>query len=125
MRPALWLLPLLAGCVGVRSLDGERLAVASPAFADYVEQVFRAQNRIAGELAFLLEDSELAAAARAELAEAEARLLAACAPLNRLAIARRDGEDLGRWTELRLARQAPDCEAAAASAERAAVAASE
>lgn len=106
---------LVAGCAPVTTLDGERLPVRSEAFADYVEQVFREQNRVATELAFALEDS--ADPARLDALEtAEDALFAACADLNAMAAARRDGRRMGAFRALAAARQAPECERAAAHA---------
>jgi len=106
---------LAAGCAPVTTLDGERLAVRSEAFADYVERVFREQNRVASELAFALEDT--VDPARLDVLEtAEDALFAACADLNEMAAARRDGRRMGAFRALAAARQAPECERAAARA---------
>lgn len=108
---------LVAGCAPVTTLEGERLRVRSDAFANYVEQVFREQNRVASELAFAIEDA--ADTERVDVLEAaEEALLDACAELNQLAAARRDGERLGLFRSLGAARGAPDCECAAAAASR-------
>src|SRR5690554_3682800 len=42
----------MLGCAPITTLEGERLALRSPEFRDYVEQVFREQNRVASELTF-------------------------------------------------------------------------
>jgi hypothetical protein len=110
---------LMAGCVSVRSLDGTRMSIRSDTFPDYVERVFRRQNQLADELAFDLQSTGLAPSRRLPLEQAETRLLADCAALNELAAAQRDGRSLGRLKSLRLARQTPACEAAAAAAEQA------
>jgi hypothetical protein len=104
-----------AACTPLTTLDGERLSVRSDAFADYVEAVFRDQNRVATELAFALEDADDTDRLDA-LERAEEALLAACADLNAVASARRDGERMGPLRRLSAARQAPDCERAAADA---------
>ncbi|HLF11619.1 MAG TPA: hypothetical protein VJA26_10410 [Gammaproteobacteria bacterium] len=103
-----------SGCAGaVMTAAGQRLAITSPEFRDYVERVFRQQNQIATELAFAAEDAgEGADGESAELAAAEESLLAACAGLNQLAAARRDEQHLGRLRQAKAARQAPRCEAA-------------
>jgi len=103
------------GCAPVTTLDGERLAVRSDAFAAYVEDVFREQNRVASALAFALED-ETDPARLGALETAEDALFAACADLNALATARRDGERVGPFRSLGVARRAPECERAAADA---------
>lgn len=123
MAYRLLLLVLLAaavgGCATVESADGTRLTLGSPAFRDYVERVFREQNGLADRLAFALADLADASTPRArELAAAETSLEKACAPLNRLALARRDRISLGPLVEARLARRAPECEAALAMPRR-------
>ncbi len=107
---------LAAGCARVVTVEGDRLGVRSDDFRRYVETVFREQNRVATELAFALEDADDDVRAD-ELAAAEEDLLAACAGLNAIAAARRDGERLGRLQALAAARAAPDCERATAAAE--------
>src|SRR5690606_25165560 len=104
-----------AACAPVTTLEGERLGVRSEAFASYVENVFREQNRVATELAFALEDTTDPDRVMS-LETAEEVLLAACAELNALAAARRDGERMGAFRSLAAARRAPDCERAAAAA---------
>jgi len=107
---------LAAGCARVVTLEGERLNVRSDEFRRYVETVFREQNRVATALAFALEDADDEARLDA-LEAAEEDLLAACAGLNAIAAARRDGERLGRLQALSAARAAPECERATADAQ--------
>ena len=95
--------------------DGERLRLASADFRQYVERVFREQNRVADELAFAL---EAPGAERGELGGAEQRLLEACAGVNELATARRDGRSLGVRRSTASARSVPACERAASDAAR-------
>lgn len=104
----------LAGCASVTTADGRRVTVASSEFRDYVEAVFREQNRVADELAFALED---AAAPDPALAGAEQTLQDACAAVNELATARRDGRPLGARRSLAAAKTVPQCEEAALAAE--------
>ena len=99
----------LSGCAAVSTVDGQRLALTSPQFRAYVEQVFRQQNRLADELAFALED---VAAAHPELAAVEQDLLEACAGVNELATARRDEQHLGLGRSAAAARSVPECERA-------------
>jgi hypothetical protein len=99
----------LGGCAAVPTADGQRLRLTSPEFRDYVERVFREQNRVADDVAFALE----APAAQEDLAAAEQQLLAACAGVNELATARRDQRRLGMRDSVRAARTVPDCERAA------------
>jgi hypothetical protein len=117
--PATWLCVLLllvatGGCsMRVITADGTEMGVRSAEFSAYVERVFRAQNRVAGELGFALLDAELAGddAAVASLEAAEAALLAACQALNELAVTHRDGDRMPRMQALAAARTAPGCEA--------------
>ena len=102
-------LSFLAGCASISTADGERLRLASAEFREYVERVFREQNRVADEAAFAL---EAPAASRSELSGAEQRLLQACAGVNELATARRDQRRLGLRESARAARTVPECEAA-------------
>jgi sensor c-di-GMP phosphodiesterase-like protein len=99
----------LAGCAAVPTADGQRLRLGSPAFRDYVERVFREQNRVADAAAFAL---EAPGSQDADLAAAEQELLAACAGVNELATARRDQRQLGMRQSARAARTVPDCERA-------------
>lgn len=108
-----------AACVSVTTLDGERLAMTSPAFRAYVESVFRAQNRVATELAFALEAAGSDSAGYAMLESAEIELIDACAGLNEIAVGRRDGTGRGGPGRAEAARRAPDCERAARAAEAA------
>jgi hypothetical protein len=99
----------LSGCASVSTPDGERLGLGSAEFREYVERVFREQNRVADELAFEL---DAPGSPRADLAAAETELLAACAGVNELATARRDERRLGMRSSVRAARTVPDCERA-------------
>jgi hypothetical protein len=102
----------LQGCAAVSTAGGDELALRSPEFRDYVERVFREQNRVADGLAFAIE----AAPGRAETAAAEQALLQACEGVNELATSRRDGRRLGPKRELAAARSVPECERATLSA---------
>lgn len=115
VRVALLLIALVAvsSCATVVTVDDARLHVASPEFRVYVERVFREQNRLLNELAFVLEDSPDAAPL---LLAAEEALIDACGGVNALATARRDSVKLGMRRDLQLARSAPACELAARQA---------
>jgi hypothetical protein len=115
---ALWATFAAAGCAGViTTASGQRLAITSPEFRDYVEQVFRRQNQTVTDLAFALEDAPPGdSTSSVALASAESTLLDACAGLNQLATARRDQQRLGPRRQAEAARQAPRCEAATAKA---------
>ena len=110
-----------AACASVTTLDGQRLAMASPEFRAYVEFVFRDQNRVATELALALDGPGLSADAYAALESAELDLLHACAGLNVIAAERRDGRRGGPFVGAEAARRAPECERAAGAAEAAMV----
>jgi hypothetical protein len=104
----------LAGCAAVPTADGATLRLASAEFRDYVERVFREQNRVADDVAFAL---EAPGSPSNELAAAEQEMLAACEGVNELATARRDGRRLGMRASVRAARTVPDCERATRAAD--------
>jgi hypothetical protein len=119
-RIAPWSAVLLAGCAtAVTTADGQRLKISTPEFRAYVEGVFRAQNRVATDLGFALEDAADGSREAATLSAAEDTLLGACADLNELATLRRDDRHPGLGLRLDTARSAPRCEAATRDAERA------
>ena len=99
----------LAGCAAVPTADGQRLRLGSAELRDYVERVFREQNRVADAAAFAL---EAPGSQDADLAAAEQELLTACAGVNELATARRDQRRLGVRKSARAARTVPECERA-------------
>jgi len=103
---------VLQACAAVSTADGQRLRMTSPEFRGYVERVFREQNRVADEVAFAL---EAPGGGETALAAAEQRLLDACAAVNELATARRDGRRLGAGNSARAARTVPACEEATRS----------
>ena len=94
--------------------DGQRLSLRSAEFREYVERVFREQNRVADAVAFAL---DAPGEQDAQLAAAEQELLAACAGVNELATARRDQQGLSTRDSLRAARSVPDSERATRAAE--------
>jgi hypothetical protein len=106
---------LCSGCATVSTADGERLRLTSADFREYVERVFREQNRVADELAFAL---EAPGAEASELGRAEQRLLEACAGVNELATARRDERRVGMRRSMASARTVPACEQASREAAR-------
>ena len=111
---AVCVLVSLSGCAAVPTADGQRLRLASGEFRDYVERVFREQNRVADAVAFAL---EAPGSQDPELAAAEQDLLAACAGVNELATARRDQQSLGLRNNVRAAKSVPDCERATRAAD--------
>ena len=107
-RPLIFLVIVcLSGCAAVPTADGEKLRITSAEFRDYVERVFREQNRVADEVAFAL---EAPSSPSVDLEEAEQELLAACEGVNALATARRDQRRLGMRASVRAARTVPGCE---------------
>jgi hypothetical protein len=106
---------ILGGCVGAVELaNGRHIPLNSKEFEDYVEYVFKYQNRVADELAFALVDADVTdAKAQMDLEQAEANLQTACSGINELATARRDGQRISVRRKLEFARQVPDCEQAA------------
>ena len=111
---AVALLRILSGCAAVPTADGQRLSLRSAEFREYVERVFREQNRVADAVAFAL---DAPGEQDAQLAAAEQELLAACAGVNELATARRDERRLDMRDSLRAARSVPDCERATRAAD--------
>ena len=111
---AVVLLLILWGCAAVPTADGQRLSLRSAEFREYVERVFREQNRVADAVAFAL---DAPGEQDAQLAAAEQELLAACAGVNELATARRDERRLDMRDSLRAARSVPDCERATRAAD--------
>jgi hypothetical protein len=77
-----------------------------------VEAVFRRQNQISIEMANEIDDEELASARFSTLDTLDRQLLVACAGVNELARAQRDGESVRGLGALKRARGAPDCERA-------------
>lgn len=111
---AVCVLVSLSGCASVPTADGQRLRLGSDEFREYVERVFREQNRVADAVAFAL---EAPGSQDPELAAAEQDLLAACAGVNELATARRDQQSLGLRSSVSAAKSVPDCERAARAAD--------
>lgn len=106
----------VAACTGVTTAGGQRLALTSKEFSSYMESVFREQNELLTEIAFVLDREDLSDIDRGALEVAEESLLVACERINEVAATRRDGQDPGRIRESRAARAAPSCERAAVEA---------
>jgi len=84
------------------------------AFREYVERVFRLQNRVSSEIAFALEEPERIEPEQLNRLElADTALFEVCESLNELAVRRRDGGGTRPFADARAARTAPDCEQAA------------
>ena len=112
----------VSACVTVeRTLeDGSVERVPRDELPQYAEAVFKRRNAVSTE--FLertpaLEDGDPAILAALE--EAEQRMDEACAPVDALAIAWRDGERVTFGAKLELARALEDCASATDAAERA------
>ena len=105
---------MLSACASVESLDGQRMSLRGAAFREYVEQVFRLQNRVSSEIAFALEAPERIESEQSSRLElADTALFEACESLNELAVRRRDGRGMRLFADAHAARTAPDCERAA------------
>jgi hypothetical protein len=98
-----------AGCAVV-SVDGQRMGIRSDEFSAYVEAVFRRQNELAADLILALDTEDVGSERYLQLEDAELELQTACIALNAMALARRDGEEVGGIGALKQARQAPECE---------------
>lgn len=106
---------LATGCssVQLRYPDGTIKYLDKTAFAAYIEQIFRYQNRVIDDLIVadsLLEDT--AAELDPRLVRAEEGMEEACQPLIDVVNARIEGRELGFFEKLQLPTMAPACEAA-------------
>jgi hypothetical protein len=113
---------LFAACVRVeRPLPGGGTQrVPRSEIAAYAQEVFKHRNAVSTqflERSAVLADADSLAARRLE--EAEDAMDAACAPVDALAIAYRDGESVGFGKKLELARALEGCATATAAAETA------
>ena len=111
----------VCACVSVeRTLpDGSKERVPRSELRDYAQTVFKRRNAVATE--FLEQDITVESdePEAVKLEEAESRMDDACAPVDALAIAYRDGERIGLLAKLRLVRALEDCAEAADAAARA------
>ena len=106
----------VAACTGITTAGGQRMTLASEEFRGYMENVFREQNELLTEIAFVLAGDAGSEIDRGALEAAEESLLMACELLNDVAATRRDGGRPGWIRESRAARGAPSCERAAVEA---------
>ncbi len=77
--------------------DGERIRANSAAFREYAEQVFRVHNEVTTSMAYAIDELEGADGTdeyRERLIAADDRMMQACATLDELALARRDGRKI-------------------------------
>ncbi len=110
-------LPLLqSGCASITTPSGAVLSRSSPEFRDYASAVFRRQNAALVSIFDVYEDANDADIA--ELDRAEQAMIDSCAPLNRAASARRDGETLNINTLKRVAASVVDCDTATINTEQ-------
>lgn len=113
---------ILSACVSVeRTLsDGRTERVPRSELRDYAQEVFRRRN--AASTRFLDQDALTDAedpAVASKLENAERRMDEACAPVDALAIAYRDGQRIGMLAKLRLVRALQGCAEATEAASRA------
>lgn len=107
---------LLTACssVQVRYPDGTTEYQERAAFEQYVERVFRYQNRVVNDLIVagsLLDDVSLDS--DVALVRAEAELAAACRTLNEVVSATLEGRDISLFKRLSLTESVPRCETSA------------
>jgi len=110
----------LVACVSAeRTLpDGRVERVPRSQLPAYAQEVFKHRNAVSTE--YLLRTPELDDdSAAAGLAAAEQAMDRACAPVDALAIAYRDGQDVGLRAKLDLVHALAPCEAATRAAEQA------
>ena len=112
----------IAACVRVdRTLpDGRVERVPRAELPSYAQTVFKQRNAVSTE--YLIRTPEIAdddAAVTADLDAAERRMDDACAPVDALAIAYRDGQEVSLRAKLRLAHALEPCAAATGAAEQA------
>lgn len=97
-RSAIALASLLcAGCASVATVRED------------AERTFREHNRVSTEVMLVLPELDPGDAATAELVAADRDMLSACAPLNAMAIARRDQRRIGPLQRLRLPSTIAEC----------------
>jgi hypothetical protein len=112
----------VAACVSAHRVlpDGRVDRVPRAELPRHAEAVFKRRNAVSS--AFLLRMPELEGrdpAAGAELEVAESAMDAACAPVDALAIAYRDGDRIGLRAKFALVRALERCERATIAAEQA------
>ena len=108
----------VAACVSVeRTLpDGSVERVPPAELPEYAQTVFKRHNAVSTALLEPMVALDESSPDYALLADAEDRMIEACAPVDALAIAYRDGERIGFSEKLRLARALESCEQATEAA---------
>ena len=79
------------------------------------ERAFREHNRVASEVMLILPDLDPETPEARAIIAADAAMLEACERLNAVAVARRDGTEIGMRERLRIPTAIEDCEAATAA----------
>ncbi|MDH3693095.1 MAG: hypothetical protein OER96_00800 [Gammaproteobacteria bacterium] len=103
----------LSGCVTTKTADCRRLLTGSDKFRDYVEQVFRQQNRVTNDLIYLLPEIEQTDGALFfRMTLAESNMLKSCGHLNMLAASYRDDRKPGFFKRMKMSRNAAQCDRA-------------
>jgi len=110
---------LLIGCAPlIEAPDGHRMRATSSEFRDYVAAVFRRHNRATVAIYDAIEAiPDEASPLIATLDRSDARMMDICELLDQLAIARRDGDDLGFARMKAAAATVPACDEATSKAE--------
>ena len=113
---------VLAGCAPyITAANGDRMRANSQEFRDYARHVFEMHNEAVTKIAYTLDDLESDPDQIDRyngIADADDHMMDACAGLDKLAIARRDGKQLKMSELAGVASSIPDCERATAQATR-------
>jgi len=112
---------VLAGCVHVeRTLpDGSVERVPRAELPEYAASVFKHRNAVSTQFLMRAPETDEDSGHDAELDAAEREMDAACAPVDALAIAYRDGQRLGLQAKLHAAQALEACASATTAAEEA------
>ncbi|MGR9106805.1 MAG: hypothetical protein ACU843_07730, partial [Gammaproteobacteria bacterium] len=100
----------LTGCATITTVtpDGKETTRTREEFEQYVESVFRRQNRASLEAGQLL-DEELSAADSREIATAERYMLKACSALNQVVAQKMEQNDPGILLEMKVKDTIGEC----------------
>jgi hypothetical protein len=109
-------LVVMPGCtLYIKTNDGNLIRTTSAEFNEYAEQVFRLHNEVTTNLAYTLDEIEFSGEDDEVfngLIEADDRMLQACSAIDKVAVARRDGEKVSLKQLNTAAKFIPDCEKA-------------
>jgi len=106
-------LTLATGCIPVPRGNNplDLRFMSSNELRDYAEEVFREQNRLTTRLMMApMEEGSANPRARRRIKKAESRMTKACASLNRIAMARAQGEEVDTKLEQTVRRNVRQCE---------------